>query len=439
MMRESLEWLFTWRVVRWLAGLAFLARGAVLQLCGMTYRALSDYCWVVRVSQVAALQRMARVPIDRHLVESRRRARSTLIDAYLASSQSGRCASTYTLAGTGTNDLFRDLIVLKRPTPGQKGVILLKYARTFEAVIALLDFDRLRDRYLFVLEPCWAGYCDPALLMYATPGDPVVVQCFTPEDRAFIESLGAPFVPVALGPADWVNADIFRESAPQPKTFDLVMVANWGRHKRHAQLFSALRNIGDRDVRVLLVGFPWAGRTAADLRREADAIGNPRIRFEIVESISQAELAGYLSRCKAFVFLSRKEGDNKALVEAMFADVPAIVYERSIGGATSRINASTGMLSSDADLASNIRRMLDHFTEFSPRAWALEHTGSPIATRVLDAALRDAVRSSGGSYEEGIAEKVNSPNLAYRNPALRAEFRAEYDFITSCLRSPPVT
>ena len=35
--------------------------------------------------------------------------------------------------------------------------------------------------------------------------------------------------------------------------------------------------------------------------------------------------------------------------------------------------------------------MLDHHDEFTPRRWALEHTGSAVATRLLNDALRDAV------------------------------------------------
>lgn len=439
MMRVWIERLFEWRLVRWLAAMAFLTRGTILLLLGWRYRAINDFCWVVRVSGVAPLQKLARARIDRELEVARRTGRNPLVAAYLASSLSRRCAATFSLAGTGPNDLFRDLIVLKAATPDEKGVILLKYARTFEAVVALLDFDRVLARYTLVLEPCWAGYCDPALLMHFAPGHPVVVQCFTAEDLAFVQSVGPPFVPVPLGPADWVSADIFREIIPQEKIYDLVMVANWGAHKRHSQLFRALSQIDERDVRVLLVGFPWAGRTAADIHREARAIAGTRIEVEIVEQISQVELASYLSRCKAFVFLSRKEGDNKALVEAMFADVPVIVYDRSIGGATSRINPATGILSSDDELADKIRFMLDHYQEFGPRAWALEHTGSPIATRVVDEALSRAAAANGRRYDKGIVEKTNTPNLAYRKPELRTAFQADYDFITSCLRQRSVT
>lgn len=434
MNRGWLESVFEWRAVRWVAGLAFLCRGYLRWLSGARYRAMEDFCWVSRVVRLEPLLGVADRMIADVLQEARRSGRNPIVGWYRESSASHRLADVYALSGPSSADLWRDVIVLKSATDAEKGVILLKYTRTFSAMVALFDLDTLMQRYTFVLEPCWAGYCDPAILMFFSPGNPVFVQCFTLEDRAFIERVGAPFVPVSLGPADWVDAEVFEQPASRDKRFDLVMVANWGRHKRHSILFQALQGLRDRDTRVLLVGFPWAGRSADDVRREASLWPNPRVTFEIVENIPHVELARLLAQCRVFVFLSKKEGDNKALVEAMFADVPVIVYDRSVGGAASRVNAETGVFSSDRELADKIRYMLDHHAEFSPRRWALEHTGSGVATKALDGALRGATLSSGGAYSTGIVEKTNAPNLAYKHQSDRARFQQDYDFIVSCRR-----
>lgn len=439
MIRDLLETAFRLRIVRACAALAILLRGWVFRIAGARYRALSDFCWVVRVAAVTPLRRAAWTPIAALLDGARNSGHNPVVDWYLASELARRCATSYTLSGGGPNDLFRDLIVLRPATQGHKGVILLKYARTFEAVIALLDLERILARYTMVLEPCWSGYCDPALLMFYQPAHPVVVQCFTAEDFRFVETLGPPMVPLRLGPADWVDSRTFRQPGTQEKIYDIVMVANWAGHKRHRQLFRALRKIRDRELRVLLVGFPWAGRTAADIRRESRIVKSDRIRIDIMESVPHEELAALLTRCKVFVFLSRKEGDNKSLVEAMFADVPAIVFDRSIGGARGRINPATGVLSSDQELACKITYMLDHYLDFSPRQWAIAHTGSGIATSTIDSALREIAQAAGDTYVTGVVEKTNAPNLAYRNPGDRARFKADYDFVVSCLRRHPAT
>lgn len=426
--------LFEIGAFRWLMGAVLLCRGALHSLAGRHYRAMNDFCRVVRVIQPGGLHRAACLTVMRLVEDIKTSGCNTLVDSYLADEASAKCASLYSIAGPGNHDIWRDIIVLKHATPGERGVVLLKYARTFDAVVSVFDLRRLLERYIFVLEPCWTGYCDPSILMFIQPGYPVFVQCFTDEDYDFITSVGAPLVPLRLGPADWVNADLFTSASGVEKEYDLVMVANWARHKRHSQLFAALREIHDRDLRVLLIGFPLGGRTAADVKREAVGIGNDRVQVEVIEQVSQPELADYLSRCKVFVFLSKKEGDNKALVEAMFANVPVIVYDGTVGGARNRVNPMTGVLTSDRDLAATICDMLDRYREFAPRAWAMEHTGSAVSTRVLDDTIAHTVRREGGCYTVGIVEKVNAPNLAYREPGVRAYFGVDYEFVLACRR-----
>ncbi len=432
--RASRERLFGFWIVQWTVGLLLLARGAASLLIGREYRGLVDICRCLRVAPRWPWGPMARAIIHRRLRHWRSTS-NTLIDSYLADPESTDCAHLFTVTGRGPHDLFRDLIVLKSATDEEKGVILLKYVRTFDAVVALFDQARLFARYRVVLEPCWAGYCLPSLLMYAAHFDPVIVQCFTADDLAFVRDVGTPLVPIPLGPADWVNADIFQAAGEhEDKTHDLVMVANWAPHKRHVQLFRALAELRDRPLRVLLIGFPWGGRTAEDIRREAAALDLPHVTIDIVESVPATEVASRVRRSRAFVFLSRKEGDNKALVEAMFADVPVIVYRDTVGGATMRVNRQTGLLTSDAGLASTIRRVLDGQGGFSPRAWAIRHTGSAVATQTLDAALRASAAAQRSVYRDPIVAKTNAPNLAYRDPADRQRFAADYNFILSCLR-----
>ncbi|HEY7497060.1 MAG TPA: glycosyltransferase [Vicinamibacterales bacterium] len=436
MTRSLQEAVFEYRAARGLIAAAMTTRGRMALGSGNLYRALGDLCWVTRVSNVGPFGRIAERVVNETIATLRREPRNVVLDSYRADPASAACASLYALTGKGPHDLWRDLIVLKRATAEEKGVILLKYVRTFNAVASMFDLPRLMKRYTFVLEPCWAGYCDPSLLMYIAPGNPVLVQCFTEEDYRFVAETGGPLVPIRLGPADWVDADLFKPAA-EKKSYDLVMVANWAPHKRHAQLFRALHEIRDRQVRVLLIGFAWANRTAADVRREAERFGPPGMHLDIIENLPPTEVAAHVSQSKVFVFLSRKEGDNKALVEAMFAGVPAIVYDKTIGGARSRINASTGVLASDAELPAKIVDMIDHYDRFTPREWVLEHTGSANATRILNDALARAVTSAGGRYTEGIVEKTNSPNLAYKDPSCRARFRADYEFILGCRSDVP--
>ena len=209
--------LFSWWLVRWALGILFLTRGLIYRLTGRPYRALHDFCWVVRVSNTGAPAALARRLVFRAVEACKRQTNNPVVDIFRADPAARAVAELYLQSGVGPRDVFRDVMVLKRASDTEKGVILLKYARTFAALMALGDVSKLMRRYTFVLEPCWAGYCDPILLMYLTPDQPVLVQCFTEEDHAFVRDCGAPFVPLRMGPADWVNADIFKPAGEVQK------------------------------------------------------------------------------------------------------------------------------------------------------------------------------------------------------------------------------
>ena len=69
---------------------------------------------------------------------------------------------------------------------------------------------------------------------------------------------------------------------------------------------------------------------------------------------------------------------------------------------------------------------LDNYKNFSPRDWAIQNTGSSIATRILNAFIRKTAIASGESYTSNIVGKVNSPNLTYKDTSLRDFFKEEY-------------
>ena len=149
------------------------------------------------------------------------------------------------------------------------------------------------------------------------------------------------------------------------------------------------------------------------------------VRIEIKKGLQAHEVANCLERSKVFLLLSEKEGSNRAIVEALFCDVPAILYENFVGGAKNKINAQTGVLSSFEELHKKIDYMLDHYENFTPRTWALAHTGSRNATRVLNNVLKDIAKRRGEQWTIDIVEKVNNPNFSYkRNNDLPVEQQA---------------
>jgi glycosyltransferase involved in cell wall biosynthesis len=238
--------------------------------------------------------------------------------------------------------------------------------------------------------------------MFLSANHRVVIQCFTDQDHAFISKLNSNLLPIKLGPADWVDPDKFAGASNQTKVYDLVMVANWARHKQHRQLFNALRKIRNREVHVLLIGFEWGGRTKEDILREAAGLKSHLIRLEILENISQHEIAQYLLQSKVYVYLSKKEGDNKAVVEGFLCDVPAIVYKDTIGGIRARVNKNTGIFTSYEELHETIVYMLDHYQDFSPREWALNNIDGRLRPVISNTFLKDLAKANGEPFTRDI-------------------------------------
>lgn len=396
----------------------FWGKSRVHHLLGRSYEEACDICWLGRVSGVPIFESYARRYVSSLVEDVRRRSSNFLREVFLKSSSAVEAREPYLLSGSGTLDIFRDLIVLKEPSRLEKGVVMIKYTPTFDAFVALFDLDAVQNHYYIVLEPSWAGYCDPSLLLFVSKRHPVFVESPEPLDYGFLESLNSNLIPLTIGSADWVDGEVFSPGLRKEKEFDVVMVANWGRHKRHKELFRALSTIRHRRLRVLLIGFEWGGRTKEDIVAEANRFALQHVDLIIEEQLSPQEVADRLRRSQVFVLLSKKEGPNKAMMEAMFCDVPAIVYDKFVGGAQTKIVTETGMLSSYEQLGPSILHVLDHQAQYSPRQWALTSTGSRWATQQLNDTIQSVVSKAGAPWTVQLREKVNNPNLSYKGSAL---------------------
>lgn len=400
-------------LVRVVVGSFFLARGLFLVRFDQ-YKGISDLCWVHRVSRVGVLRSIA-YRIVTGFVSQGSASENRLVKAFLDSEAPALCKKRFLGEAFNLDSMFRDFIILKPSFRDEKGVLLLEYSQKFDLFIALFDLNRIMKDYYVVLEPCWAGYCDPSILMFISSVNEVIVQCPEKSDLDFISGLKSNLIPISLGSSDWIDSELFAPRQEKAsKEYDLVMVANWAKHKNHRQLFKALRHVRHRPLSLLLIGVDWGGRTDKDIVSEMQEYNLSHVKLEIKKNIPAREVAECLEKSKVFLLLSEKEGSNRAIVEALFSDVPAILYEKFIGGARGKINEQTGVLSSFQDLHAKIDHMLENYRRFTPRSWALEHTGSRNATRRLNGLLRSIAESKGEKWDVDIVEKVNNPNFSYK-------------------------
>ena len=323
-----------------------------------------------------------------------------------------------------------DLIVVKPydPATGERGVLLVKYSEAILAMAAVYDLGALASRYLLVLEPSWWGYQDARFFLYLGSDLDVLIQSPRQEDFDFVAGLQTNLVPLRVGAGEWGDSGVFHpRPAGKDATYDVVMVAAWDPFKRHEVFFRAaagLKQERGRALRIALIGYNmgWNREPIERLLRQYDLESDCTLR----EDIPHEEVARVVADSKMSLLLSQREGANKAIYESMFCGTPVIVYRHQCGVNLDHVNARTGMLAADDELADAINYVLDHAEDFDPRSWALENAGYTNATRKINAALSDLACRRGLSWNRDIVAKKNAPNLRYAEIGRYKEFEEEY-------------
>lgn len=330
-----------------------------------------------------------------------------------------------------------DLMIIKPydPATGERGVLMIKYSETILALPAMFDLTQLASRYMLVLEPSFWGYQDLRFFLYLGSDLDVLVQSPRLGDYEFIESLDTNLVPIRVGAGEWADPSVFRpHDSNTEKSFDVVMVAAWDPFKRHEVFFRAAAQLKARGraLRFALIGYKmgWTREQIERLLRRYSLEND----CTIFEDIPHAEVARVVADSKGSLLLSQREGANKAIYESMFCGTPIIVYRHQCGINLDHVNARTGMLAGDEELAGAIVHVLDHPTDFDPRGWALENVGYAHATRKINAALAEMAARRDFPFTREVAAKKNAPNLRYAERGRYRDFADEYKRLGEFLR-----
>jgi len=312
-------------------------------------------------------------------------------------------------------------IVLQLPAgegaTGRAGVLLMKFTRTFGTAAALLDINRLRQRFHVVLEPDWAGYCLPDILAWCGTGRLVVVQSSAKSDREFLSQFSSDLVPVDFGASDWVDHRIFRP-LNCVKKYDSVYVANLSRGKRLHAYLRAVANIVSLDstYRGALVCSSWGGsRTTLNA---LIAFYEVERHVDVYHQVPQNRLNEILNLSKVNVLMSFKEGSNKSLFEAMFAGTPVLALRENTSINHAYVNGQTGRLVSEQEVVDALLHFRRNWQDYDPRPWAMANISPQVTTQKLESLLRTLSPPAPQDFDEHLLVKVNSPEATYWDPQL---------------------
>lgn len=295
----------------------------------------------------------------------------------------------------------------------ERGVLYVSLCDQWSHLMVDCDVTKLASRYKLVIAPGWSPPHDfmNYMLPKVYPGN---IYCLISnlKDLKILPRLSHQYRPVKLFASSWSDPQRHQPLDYSERDIDLIMVASFARYKRPFLLFKALRRM-PKDLRVLLIGAEteltakqiWA--LAREYRVED--------RVEIRVSVPNDEVASCLSRARASVILSRREGSCVAVAESLFAGTPVGIMEDAHIGSAAFINDQTGMFLRSQYLADDITALIRKAESFTPRLWAEGNITCHQSTSILNNQLRQDALALGEDWSTDIAvhHRCPCPRLLY--------------------------
>lgn len=331
----------------------------------------------------------------------------------------------------------RRSIVVKNPQIHsgviEKGVLIITFTETFPYYLRNIACDELLKYFHVVLEPSWAGYCDPNILAWTNfAPTPVFVEATERTDYEFLERLNTNLVPVSFGASDWVDFRIFKPLPGVAKVYDSIYVTNYHHIKRHHVFLKAIRDLKDPSYKAAMA-FGINGEDREDIERLIEFYG-VRSNLTIFEALPPHELNMLLNKSKVNVLFSLKEGSNRSIFEAMFAGVPGVVLDNNVGVNKSYINPSTGRLIPESEVVNVLISFRTEWGKFHPAEWALNNISPLVTTGKLNKTIGDIASKRGELWSSPCVAKVNAPEVEYFYTEDRACMLSSMDVLKAFTR-----
>ncbi len=318
------------------------------------------------------------------------------------------------------------IVLKRRVSEREKGVVFVSFDNQMARLARAANLREFARRYTLVLAPSWSP--PHSVVSYLFPRlyrAPIFCLLSNLSDLHAFPRIDGQYIPVPLYASNWVDARLYPQAGERAKDIDILMVANFGKFKRHFVFFSALRDL-PREYKILLVGQDEAGRTRESILREAALYGVAG-RFELRQDVPYDELQSIMTRAKVSLVLSRREGSCVVAVESLFANTPVGLFEDAAIGSRVFINPQTGRLLRHRNLAAQIREFVATAAQYQPRAWAIENGIDCVgSSRTLNAILKQHALARGEEWTEEIATLCWRPDPQYYDPQDGERLRPSY-------------
>ncbi|WP_449067157.1 glycosyltransferase [Prosthecobacter sp.] len=339
---------------------------------------------------------------------------------------------------TGGSPQLDRSIILKAPGPdGEKGILLMTFEYNWVRLLLGMDdaaWQAFEARYDLVLSTSWSptDYAALALVLSRTSGRVFVQSCNYAEIPA-IEAFHPRLRCLPTLPCDWINPRKYTPLPAAERDIDILMVANWGKFKRHWDLFQALARM-PAGLKVVLVGQREPGRSQDTLRRLAADFGVPQT-LEIHESVPIDEVTRLQCRAKVSVIMTRREGCCVAAVESLFAGCALAMRDDAHVGPRVYIQAETGAQLRPGHLAEDLTALIERSASLRPHQWAGRELAGPVSREKVNAFLQEQTLAQGRPWTRDICQPQWRPHPTFMHTEDMEALLPEYQGLhESCPR-----
>ncbi|WP_246283194.1 glycosyltransferase [Marinifaba aquimaris] len=326
--------------------------------------------------------------------------------------------------------------VLKSATETEKGVIIINYSYYFLLFHKCFDIQEVADKYIVILEPSWAGFCELNILAYTDIQDPVYIMCYEERDLDFINKMKSNLIPLNVGPSWFVNYQNFKPKEVN-RDIDIIMVAAWAGFKRHAAFFKAISRLKQLGFtpNIALVGYP-VDMTKDEVLAFAEHYGVADWLI-VYESVTHPQVCDLLNRSKVHVLWSKFEGNNRAIIEAMFCNTTVIMRKgHNYGEHYDFINEQTGCFADESDLAEHVLTIVRDYESYQPRQYVMNNRSCVLATKIMNEFIAENEVKQGRTWTQDMTVKVNElEQMDYLDLSVREQFKRDYESLLSSLKS----
>jgi glycosyltransferase involved in cell wall biosynthesis len=262
----------------------------------------------------------------------------------------------------------RGVILKPYVGPREPGVVYIGFEVEWMRLLRHAPLGEFAERYTLIVAPSSSPYNLINCIFPAAYPAPLYSLVNHDEDVAILGRIAPRYRVVPMYTSHWVNPAIYQPRPRGERDIDLLMVAAWGKVKRHHLLFGALRKM-PTSLRVVLIGQDQDGRTQETMRREAAYYG-VAARFEMRTNQAHAQVREAFCRAKISILLSLREGSAVVVPESLFADTPVGLLHNADNGSRGFINEQAGRFLYERDLAGQLMDFLANAGRYTPRAWA---------------------------------------------------------------------